>query len=189
MKKNNNNRGKATLGAMLAAGMTAGAIAAGCGNGTQAAPSSQQGQDANVEITAADKVIIDGKEVQLDDTTSQDMRRETAKPMYGVRQNPIRLMYGPRPRPGIRPVVPKPDRPVEGPAAVEPVVFEVVASALNMSPRHVGSVTELDELSAEQLNELKVELEKRLEVTIPSEAFSKVRTAGDLVNTICSIKF
>ncbi len=192
MKKNNNNnnRGKATLGAMIAAGVTAGAISAGCGNSSQVASPVQQPQDASVEITAADKVVIDGHEVQLDDTMPTNLRRDVAKPMYGVRQNPIRLLYGPRPRPGIgRPVTPMPDVEPQGPAAVEPVVFEIVASTLNMNIRHVGAATELKGLSLEQRNQLKAELEKRFEVSIPNDSFNNVRTAADLVNTICALKF
>ena len=190
MKKNNNNRGKAAIGAVLAAGMTAGAITAGCGKAAQYSQTSPvQSQESNVELTAADAVVIDGKIVEIDDVNNNPPRRDVAKPMYGVRQNPIHLMYGPRPRPGMRPALPTPDKKVDSPATVELGVYEIVASTLDVNVRNVGAMTELRNLSSKQRKQLKVELESRFDVTIPNDTFSKLRTVGDIVNTICSLKF
>ena len=190
MKKNNNNRGKAAIGAVLAAGMTAGAITAGCGKGAQYPQSNPiQSQESNVDITAADAVVIDGKTVEISDVNDRQPARGVAKPMYGVRQNPIRLMYGPRPRPGVGPTLPQPDEKVEGLAAVEMGVCEIVASALDVNVRSVGAKTELRNMSNEQRKRLKAELENRFEVSIPDETFGKLHTVSDVVNTICILKY
>ena len=104
MKKDNNNRHKVAIGAMLAAGVTTGAIATGAC--TQVKTTEAQSPRNEVELTAADIVMVDGQEVTIEDVAplSQDPRRQQAKPMYGVRPNPIRLLYGPRPNPNMRPV-------------------------------------------------------------------------------------
>jgi acyl carrier protein len=189
MKKNNNNRGKAAIGAVLAAGMTAGAITAGCGKAAQPTTATPvQPQEANVELTAADKVVIDGREVQLGDEETREPRRDVAKPMYGVRPNPIRLLYGPRPNPRVNPL-PADDN---QPASIEPRVIEVVAATLNVQPRSVKVMSSLSKdlkLDAEKKKQLKEALERRFEVVIPDDQFNAARTVGDLVNCIGVLKF
>ena len=91
MKKDNKTRRKAAIGAMIAAGVTTGAIAACTGN--EAKPS--QSEKPEVELTAADKVVIDGQEIDSTEMLPRDTGRNVVRPMYGVRQRPINLMYGP----------------------------------------------------------------------------------------------
>ena len=62
MKKDNNNRRKVAIGAVLAAGVTTGAITA-CATGNKSKPA--QSEKPEIELTAADKVVIDGREVVL----------------------------------------------------------------------------------------------------------------------------
>lgn len=190
MKKDNNNRHKVAIGAMLAAGVTTGAIATGAC--TQVKTTEAQSPRNEVELTAADVVMVDGQEVTIEDVAplSQDPRRQQAKPMYGVRPNPIRLLYGPRPNPNMRPVQPVPE---DVPSAqVEAGVKEVMASMLNVSSRNVKIISKLDEdyhLTAEQRKQLKGELERRFDITIPDDTFKNIKTVGDLVNTICVLKY
>lgn len=191
--KKNNNRGKAAIGAVLAAGMTASAITFGCGKTTQAAQSApSQAQESNAGLTAADKVVIDGSEVQLADTDSivpKKIRQNTAMPMYGVRQNPIKLMYGPRPNPRMRPVVP--DDPNSA-TSIEPSVLELVANTFGLNQRSVRIDTKLNEdlkLSDSERQLLKKELERRFEVVIPDNQFNRLRTIADVINCICVNKY
>lgn len=193
MKKNNNNRGKATLGAMIAAGMTASALTAGCGKAAQTSqPAPLQPQRSNVELTAADKVVVDGQEVTIDDVApAQDPKRQVAKPMYGVRQNPIRLLYGPRPNPRIRPVAPD-NQEVAPVAVVEDGVKELIATMLDTNSRNVQIVSKLDEdlkLSSEQRKQLKTELETKFDVVIPDDTFHNLKTVLDVINCICVLKY
>lgn len=189
MKKDNNNRRKAAIGAMLAAGVTTGAIATtACGQVKTVDPQSQKSE---VELTAADKVVVDGQEVTIEDVAVQDSGRQMVKPMYGVRQNPIRLLYGPRPKPGVVPSLP--DHEDASPSAVvETGVVELIATMLDTNPRNVQIMSKLDEdfnLTAEKRSQLKAKLENKFDVVIPDEKFNNLKTVGDVVNCICVLKY
>ena len=180
MNKDNKNRRKAAIGAVIAAGVTTGAIAACVGN--EAKP--VQSEKPDVELTAADKVVIDGQEVDSADLLPQDDRRNVVRPMYGVRQRPIHLMYGPRPRP--RPGMNKPDNP-NNLAAIERNVMEVVANTLKIDPMNVQLSSRLNEdfkITQQQRNQIKQELEDRFGINIYDETFDMMHTVGDLVNCV-----
>ena len=69
---------------------------------------------------------------------------------------------------------------------------EVMASMLNVSSRNVKIISKLEEdyhLTAEQRKQLKGELERRFDITIPDDTFKNIKTVGDLVNTICVLKY
>ncbi|MBR5117300.1 MAG: hypothetical protein IK100_01485 [Muribaculaceae bacterium] len=179
MKKDNKNRRKAAIGAVIAAGMTAGSMAACANNEAK----SEQIEKPDVEITAADKVVIDGQEIDSTELLPQDTDLNVVRPMYGVRQRPIHLMYGPRrPRPGLV----NPDDSTN-PVVLERQVMEVVASSLNIAPMNVQTSSRLTEdfkLTQEQRTQLKQALEQRFGIVIYDETFGMMRTVGDLVNCV-----
>lgn len=184
MNKDNKKRRKAALGAVIAAGVTTGAIAACASN--ESKPT--QSDKSDVELSAADKVVVDGQEVSFDDMIqSQDTGRNVARPMYGVRQRPIHLMYGPRrPRPGIV----NPDDSLSN-EVIERQVMEVVATTLNINPMNVQVSSRLNEdfnITKQQSAQLKLALENKFDVVIFDDTFKMMRTVGDLVNCICSMK-
>lgn len=182
MNKDNKNRRKATIGAVIAAGVTTGAIAACASN--EAKP--VQSEKPEVELTAADKVVVDGQEIDSTQMLPVDTgRRGMVKPMYGVRQRPINLMYGPRPRP--RPGMNTPDS-VNSVAAIERGVMEVVSTTLGIEPMNVQVSSRLAEdfkITSGQRERLKQALEMRYGIKIYDETFDAMRTVGDLVNCVC----
>lgn len=183
MKKDNKNRRKAALGAVIAAGMTAGTIAACAGNETQP----EQSEKPDVELSAADKVVIDGQEIDSAELLPRDTIRDVVRPMYGVRQRPINLMYGPR-RP--RPEIVNPDD-ANNPAVIERQVMEVVAATLNIAPMNVQISSKLDEdfkITQQQREQLKTALEDKFGVEIYDETFDVMKTVGDLVNCVTVLK-
>lgn len=179
--KSNNKRRKAAITTMIAAGMTTGALTACAGadarNETQPKP--------GVELTAADKVVIDGEEVQMEAPNRPDSVGHVAQPMYGVRRDPIRLLYGPRPRPGI-------DRNNGSQMAVlETQVIQVVASALNLDPENVTPESKLvDDLgiTPRQTQNLKATLESKFDVVIQDDTMNAMRTVADLIDCIRILK-
>ena len=183
MKKDNKNRRKAALGAVIAAGMAAGTMAACSAN--EAKP--EQSESPAVELSAADKVVIDGQEIDSTELLPRDTDRNVVRPMYGVRQRPINLMYGPRrPRPGIV----TPDD-ANNPAVIERQVMEVVASTLNIAPMNVQISSKLDEdfkITQQQREQLKTALEDKFGAEIYDETFDVMKTVGDLVNCISVLK-
>lgn len=183
MNKDNKNRRKAAIGAVIAAGMTAGTIAACSAN--EAKP--EQSEKPAVELSAADKVVIDGQEVDSADLLPQDDRRNVVRPMYGVRQRPIHLMYGPRrPRPGIV----NPDD-ATNPAVIERQVMEVVASTLDIAPMNVQISSKLNDdfkITRQQRERLKTALEDKFGIVIYDETFNVMKTVGDLVNCVIVLK-
>ena len=182
MKKDNNNRHALAIGAVIAAGMTTGAMTACASDNVR----SNSNNNAATEVTAADKVVVEGQEVQLDDSFPQPGQHQ-ANPMYGVRQRPIRLLYGPRPRPNFD------NRPSTDArlSIIEPKVIEVVAEVLGVDAQQVQLASSLNEdlnMTEAQKEELKVALEKRFNVNIEDETLNMMRTVGDLVNCIDILK-
>lgn len=186
MNKDNKNRRKAAIGAVIAAGMTAGTIAACSANEAKPEQSEKPGVElsaSDAEITAADKVVIDGQEIDSTELLPQDTDRNVVRPMYGVRQRPIQLMYGPRrPRPGI--VNPNDST---NPVVIERRVMEVVASTLNVEPMKVQVTSRLAEdfkITKEQRTQLKVALEKSFGVVINDDTFSAMHNVADIISCI-----
>ena len=178
MNKDNKNRRKAALGAVIAAGVTTGAIAACAGNESKPL----QSEKPDVELSAADKVVVDGQEIDSTELMPQDSGRNVVRPMYGVRQRPINLMYGPRPRPQLN----DPDN-QNSAVVIEHNVMKVVASTLNIFPGNVKVTSRLDEdfnISQEKRAQLKQALEDRFGITIYDETFNMMHTVGDLVNCV-----
>lgn len=179
MKISNKNRRKAAIGAVIAAGMTSGSMTACAGN--EAKP--VQSEKPDVELTAADKVVIDGQEVDSAELLPQDTVRNVVRPMYGVRQRPIHLMYGPRrPRPGVV----NPDD-LTNPVVIERRVMEVVASTLNVEPMNVQVTSKLDEdfkITKEQKKQLKVALESTFGVVIDDDTFNATHNVADIISCI-----
>lgn len=186
MNKDNMKRRKAAIGAVIAAGMTAGTVAACSANEAKQEQSEKPGVElsaSDAELSAADKVVIDGREIDSTELVPQDSDRNVARPMYGVRQRPIQLMYGPRPRPrhGVQNDDP------QSPAAIERRVMEIVAATLNINPKNVQVASKLNEdfhISQEQRNQLKTALEDQFEIVIYDDTFNMMRTVGDLVNCV-----
>ena len=75
MKKDKNNRRKAAIGAVVAAGMTTGAIAL-------AGTPSPGPKPQETELTAADAVVIDGERVEMED--APDVWRARAPHPFAV---------------------------------------------------------------------------------------------------------
>ncbi len=174
MKDRKNNRRKAALGAVVAAGMTTGAMA-------MAGTPSPEPNAPETELTAADAVVIDGERVEMEDAVPQV--RDTAKPMYGVRQRPIHLMYGPRPKMyGPRPGIIKPDIPES--VSLENRVTVVVAGVMKVVPEKIAPATDfVKDLGADALNymELAFALRREFNVDVTEEQLVKMRTTADVL--------
>ncbi|MBR5087026.1 MAG: acyl carrier protein [Muribaculaceae bacterium] len=182
MKKDNNNRRKLAIGAVLAAGMTTGAMTACTGSEARNAGNDKTG----TEVTAADKVVVEGREVVLDDSVPKPNPHQ-ARPMYGVRERPIRLLYGPRPRPGFD------NRQVDDAqlSVIEPQVLELVTNVLGVDAAQVQTTSNLSRdlnITEAQKKELKAALEDRFNVNIEDDTFKMMKTVSDLVNCIIILK-
>lgn len=174
MKKENSNRRKAAIGAVIAAGMTTGAISV-------AGAQNAEPQAAETELTAADAVVIDGTEVQMEEVVPQV--RDRAKPMYGVRQRPIRLLYGPRPRPRVE----QPDPETVIAPSLEDSVKVVVAGVMNVTPDKVKTTSNLvKDLGADMLNmiELGLAVQREFNVTIPDYKLNTITTVAELIDFV-----
>jgi len=185
MKKDNNNRRKLAMGAVLAAGVTTGAMSA-C-TGTEAGTTMTSANGDNVEMTAADKVVVDGQEVEFDSSATRRDTDQRAMPMYGPRRGQIRLMYGPRPRPRME-IQPGDDAQQQD---VETQVINIVASALGINPSQVSASSRIAadlNASAAQRQLIKQMLEERFEITISKETYGVMLTVGDLVDCVNILK-
>lgn len=174
MKKDKNNRRKAAIGAVVAAGMTTGAIAL-------AGTPSPGPKPQETELTAADAVVIDGERVEMEDALPKVDNR--ARPMYGVRERPIRLLYGPRPKV----YGPRPDI-INKPKIVDTLSLDnrlrvVVAGVMNVIPERVTANADfINDLGADALDymELSFAVRREFNVSIPEEKLVKLRTIEDL---------
>ncbi len=175
MNKDNRKR-KMAIGAVVAAGMTTGAMAV--------VPSSEAPkQEANpeVELTAADQVVIEGEQVDFDQLIAQlppQVRNDRVRLMYGVRPK----MYGPPPR---RPDVTD---------KVDTVGSQIIkiASGIAKVPTHrvsLGSRLQEDlSMNKVAYMELIIAIEREFNIVVTEEAFNSMKTVGDVVNYIKSVK-
>ena len=176
MKKDNNNRRKVAIGAVLAAGVTTGAITA-CATGNKSKPA--QSEKPEIELTAADKVVIDGREVDSTELMLQD-KRHLVRPMYGVRQRPIKLVYGPRPGRDME-FVPEPEDNVLND------VFSDVARIAELDSTYFSKWIPLSEqtgFTPEKRQELKEAIEKRFNLEIDDEVFDGFKELWDIVKYV-----
>lgn len=173
MKKDKNNRRKAAIGAVVAAGMTTGAIA-------MAGTPSPEPKVPETELTAADAVVIDGERVEMEDALPQVDNR--ARPMYGVRERPIRLLYGPRPKVyGPRPPINKPK--VADTLSLDNRLRVVVGGVMNVVPERVTANADfINDLGADALDymELSFAVRREFNVSIPEEKLVTLRNLEDL---------
>ena len=84
MNKDNKRR-KMAIGAVVAAGVTTGAMAA-----TPTTQGASQDVSPEVQLTAADQVVIDGENLDFDKMIAQlppQVRNDRVRLMYGVKPN------------------------------------------------------------------------------------------------------
>ena len=120
MNKDNKKR-KLALGAVVAAGVTTGAMAA-----TPSPDAPKPSSNPEVELTAADEVRIDGQSVDFDDLIAQIPPR--------VRDNQVKLMYGVR-RPKVYGGPPRyPKKPSQASDTIYNNVIDLAAKKANLKP-------------------------------------------------------
>ncbi len=172
MNKDNKNRRKAAIGAVIAAGMAAGGLAV-YGNGTNAS--------SEMALTAADVVMIDGQAVTVSDLALADNNRRGNKPkvkknVYGPRVK----MYGPRPNP------PKPKQKMDS-AQVSHQVINIVARHMKLDVDMVTTASRfVEDLGADSLDlvEIVMAVEKEFKITVPEEQLYQLDTVEKLVNCV-----
>lgn len=177
MKKDNNNRRKAAIGAVLAAGVTTGAIAVCASNESKPV----QSETPEVELTAADKVLIDGQEIDSTELLNIDDGRHRVRPMYGVRQRPIKLIYGPRPGSGMQ-VFDEPEDNVLNGVYSDVARIAELDSATSFS-RWIPISEEMG-FTPEKRKELKEAIEKRFDLEIDDEVFNDFVELWDIVKYV-----
>ena len=177
MNKDNKKR-KLALGAVVAAGVTTGAMAA-----TPSPDASKQVANPDVELTAADEVRIDGQSVDFDDVLAQIPPR--------VRDNQIKLMYGVR-----RPKVyggpqPHPKKPSQALDTISSRVIDLAAKNANLNPWMVQPMSKLTtDLGLDSLGvvELLIDVEKQFNVVIPEETVNSIQTVKDIIDFVRNSK-
>ena len=182
MKDDNKNRRKIAIGAMIAAGVTTGALAMGAGNGANA-----PGAGGSVgALTAADMVIIDGCEVTAADMASPDKKHRDSRPNAGMRKT----MYGPRPKmygPKINPNKDPRFQEREDSIRVTWQVVDIVAEQLKLGDAIIAlDARFVEELGAYSLDvvEIIIAVEKEFKITIPDEKLDQLTTLEKLISCV-----
>lgn len=179
MRKGSNKKHRLAIGAVVAAGVTTGAMAAGM------TPDVAQ-PNPEVQLTAADRVVVDGQSVDFDQMlalSTPQVRDHVARPMYGVRKP---LVYGPRPRVyGPRPPVRKDTVQVQDTIATR--VVALTATQVKVDPKTINPKSELvRDLGLDSLGvvELLITIEREFNLVIPDETLDKMRTVEDIIKFI-----
>jgi len=172
MKKDNNKKRKLAIGAVVAAGVTSGAMVV--------AP---QGEAPKLEakpevaLTAADQVVVDGEKIDFDNVLQQmppEERDQRVRLMYGVKRPRV---YGPPP--SYKNVL------TQSEDSVVRGVARLVVKHAKVSPRKVrfdsNLVTNLG-LDSLEVKSLLIDVENKFNVVIPEETFESINTVGDIIN-------
>lgn len=190
MKKDNKKRRKAAIGAVIAAGMTTGALAVCAGNSANAVTAERP----ELALTAADKVMIDGQEVTVEDMASPDNKRHRQnvgkkKTMYGPRPK----MYGPKPpRPTPEQLEKSQNR--SDSLMITYFVKDLLAIKLNLDVTDYDSIPAearfVEDLGADSLNIENIikAVEKKYNITIPEEKLDQLTTVGQLIQYLLEEK-
>ena len=180
MRKGSNKKHRLAIGAVVAAGVTTGAMAAGM------TPDAAAQSNPEVQFTAADRVVVDGQSVDFDQMlalSTPQVRDHVARPMYGVRKP---LVYGPRPRVyGPRPPVRKDTVQVQDTIATR--VIALTATQAKVDPKTINLKSELvRDLGMDSLGvvELLITIEREFNLVIPDETLDKMRTVEDIIKFI-----
>ena len=182
MKDDNKNRRKIAIGAMIAAGVTTGALAMGAGNGASAPGA---GSSAGA-LTAADMVIIDGCEVTAADMALADKKHRGSKPNVEMRKT----MYGPRPKmygPKIDPNKDPRFQEREDSIRVNRQVVNIVFEQLELGDAMIAlDARFVEELGADSLDvvEIIIAVEKEFKITIPDEKLEQLTTTEKLISCV-----
>lgn len=176
MNKDNKKR-RLALGAVVAAGVTTGAMAA-----TPSLDAASEDIKPDTELTAADEVRIDGQSVDFDELMAQLPPR--------VRDNRVRLMYGVRPKVyGGPPRVPK--KPVTAPDTIYSHVIDLAAKQAKLNTWQVKPMSNLTtDLGLDSLGvvELMTAVEKKFNVVIPEETINSIKTVKDIIDFVRNSK-
>ena len=173
MKKDNKKR-RLALGAVVAAGVTTGAMAA-----TPSLDAASEDIKPDTELTAADEVRIDGQSVDFDELMAQLPPR--------VRDNRVRLMYGVRPKVyGGPPRVPK--KPVTAPDTIYSHVIDLAAKQAKLNPWQVKPMSTDLGLDSLGVVELMTAVEKKFNVVIPEETINSIKTVKDIIDFVRNSK-
>ena len=185
MKKDNKNRRKAAIGAVIAAGMTTGALAVCAGNSDNAVTAERP----EMALTAADKVVIDGQEVSANDMASPDHKRHRQnvgkrKTMYGPRPK----MYGPKP-PSPTPEQLEKSQDRSDSLMVTYYVKDLLILRLHLDVDYDSIPAEarfVEDLGADSLNIEKIfkAVEEKYDITIPEEKLDELTTVGQLIQFV-----
>lgn len=174
MNKDNKKR-KMAIGAVVAAGMTTGAMAV--------VPSSEtpkQETNPEVELTAADRVVIEGEQVDFDQLVAQlppQVRNDRVRLMYGVRPR----MYGPPPR--IKDTIEQ--------DTLDAQVINIASEIAKVPSNRVSLDSHLQEdlrMNKVAYIELIIAIERKFNIVVSDEALESMRTVADVVNYIKSVK-
>ena len=186
MKKDNNKRRKAAIGAVIAAGMTTGALAMCAGNSANAINATR----SEMFLTAADKVVIDGQEVTVGDMASADKKRN--KPNAGKKKT----MYGPRPRMyGPKPPSPTPEQKEKSQDRSDSLMITYYVKDLLILKLHLDVIDYdsipadarfVEDLGADSLDivEIIMAVEEKYDIIIPDEKLDELTTVGQLIQFV-----
>lgn len=182
MNKDNKRR-KMAIGAVVAAGVTTGAMAA-----TPAQDVTSQETKPEVQLTAADQVVIDGQNIDFDEMLAQlppQVRNDRVRLMYGVK-----TVYGPPPRdPRFdNPQIQK--EPVADTAAVADSVISIIARQANFSVENVNPKMSLRRdlgLKRADIDKVVVEIERMFNVVIPSRKIRSFKRVDQIINYVKAV--
>ena len=186
MKKDNKNRRKAAIGAVIAAGVTTGALSLSAGNSANAT----NAETPESALTAADMVMIDGHEVTVEDMASPDNKRHSPN----VRNR--KTMYGPRPKMyGPKPPTPTPEQLEKSQdrgdsLKITHYVKDLLILRLHLDVADYDSIPLearfVEDLGADSLNiEIIFKaLEKKYNIIFPDEKLEELTTVGQLIQFV-----
>lgn len=170
MKKDNNKR-KLAIGAVVAAGVTSGAMAV-----VPQGEAPKQEAKPEAALTAADQVVVDGETVDFDNVlqlVSPVERNQRVRLMYGVKRPKV---YGPPPS-YMKLLTQSKDSVVRG-------VGELVVQHTKVNPHLVkmesNLVTDLG-LDSFGVVSLLIDVEKKFNVDMPDETVNSIKTVADII--------
>lgn len=182
MNKNSKNKRRLAIGAVVAAGVTTGTLAANMASDAAAVQPNPE-----TELTAADRVVVDGQTVDFDQMLalqSAPVNDRRARTMYGVRKprlyGPKPPVYGP-PRPKIK------QDTVQMPDTIAQRVVILAAKEAKVDPQTVNPKSNLtQDLGLDLLGvvELLIAIEREYNMVIPDEALDRIKTVEDIIKFI-----
>ena len=181
MNKDNKRR-KMAIGAVVAAGVTTGAMAA-----TPTPQGASQDVSPEVQLTAADQVVIDGENLDFDKMIAQlppQVRNDRVRLMYGVKP-----VYGPRTRERLEPVQPSDSQAVDT-AAVADSIISIIARRAGVAAEDVHPQMLLRKdlgMKRVDIDRVAIEVARQFNIVIPYRKIRSFRKVEDIINCVTAV--